>query len=97
MVVMAPVTLRYKPAAIDLLEQLERTDPRALDRIEDCLDTLEADPTSSVVRTHRIRTQDGSVWAVPVPGTPYAIFWEHQMIDTDVTVYAILVWSPSSR
>ena len=91
----APVNLTLRESAHDVIDRLEDTgDLGTVSRIDDALETLRADPTSAVARRHALTTQDGPVWAMPVNGTPYTIFWRHETLDTEVTVFAILPWSP---
>lgn len=91
------VNLTLRRHALDELDRLESAGEfTTVDRIDDALETLAADPTSAEVRRHRLNTDNGGVWVLPVARTEYAIFWNHELIDTEVTVYLILVWSPAA-
>lgn len=84
--------------ALEVLEQLRATDRRIWEQVDSCLETLEADPTSQVVRRHRLRTRQGEpVWVIVVGSTGYSIFWTPGVKDDEVTVWHILKWSPSAR
>ncbi|KNX38789.1 hypothetical protein [Luteipulveratus halotolerans] len=92
------VNLSIADEAYDVLDGLWSVDPQTWDKVDSALETLAADPTSQVVRRHRITTeQHGAVYVFVVPGTDYSVFWRPEVIDDAISVYLIAKWSPTAK